>query len=230
MPEQLLPAKGATASTQAARGKLPLWLRWASLVWLLIWVLVYWRTWGAANFLHLCDVAVILTCAGLWANNALLISSQAVAALAADLAWAAVAAWRIFFGRYLTGGMEYLADGRYPLWIRLLSLYHVAIPAVLVWAVARIGYDRRGWGLQSAIAAAVFAASRFTAPDENINFAFRDPFFHRSFGPPAVHAALSALFMIFAVYFPTHLILKRLFPRTGATRGIGEHSRRIRAT
>jgi hypothetical protein len=28
--------------------------------------------WGFSNFLHLCDVAVILTCAGLWSGSALL--------------------------------------------------------------------------------------------------------------------------------------------------------------
>jgi hypothetical protein len=213
MGEQALPAKGVTTSVQAARGKFPDWLRWGALVWLLIWIPAYWRTWGAANFLHLCDVGVILTCAGLWSNSGLLVSSQAVAALLVDIAWTADAAWKIFFGRYLTGGMDYLLDARYPLWIRLLSLYHLVIPVLLLWAVARTGYDRRGWGLQSAIAAVVFAASRFTPSEQNINFAFSDPFIHRVWGPPAIHVVVSTLFMIFVVYFPTHVILKRLFPQ-----------------
>src|ERR1022692_5340502 len=52
------------------------WLRWAALAWLVIWFPAYWHTWGAANFLYLCDIAVILTCLGVWTNSALLISSQ----------------------------------------------------------------------------------------------------------------------------------------------------------
>ena len=48
------------ASSRTSQGKLPQWLRWAALVWLLVWIPVYWRTWGPENFLHLCDLAVIL--------------------------------------------------------------------------------------------------------------------------------------------------------------------------
>ena len=52
--------------------KLPDWLRWSAILWLLIWFPAYWHTWGAENFLHLCDLAVILTCIGFWADSALL--------------------------------------------------------------------------------------------------------------------------------------------------------------
>ena len=41
---------------------------------LIFWFAVYWRYWGLANFLHLCDTAVILTCIGLWSNSVLLVS------------------------------------------------------------------------------------------------------------------------------------------------------------
>ena len=40
------------------------------LVWLAVFLAAYWRTYGPANFLHLCDVAVILTCWGLWRAKA----------------------------------------------------------------------------------------------------------------------------------------------------------------
>src|SRR5712672_578226 len=50
--------------------------------------------WGWANFLHLCDVAVFLTCVGLAYNNALLLSSQAVSSLVGALLWCLDAGWR----------------------------------------------------------------------------------------------------------------------------------------
>jgi hypothetical protein len=192
--------------------KFPDWLRWAALFWLLVWLIAYWRTWGAANFLHLCDIAVILTCIGLWTCNGLLISSQAVSSLLIDIAWSLAAGCRYFFGLRLIEGTDYLFDGRYPLWVRLLSLFHVILPILLLWALYRQGYDRRGWPLQSAIALFAFIAARFTSPDVNINYAFRDPFFHHAWRPAALHVALSVLFMGIVVYLPTHLILRRLFP------------------
>ena len=43
-------------------------------------------------------------------------------------------------------------DAAEPLWLRLLSLFHVVVPVLLPWAIRRLGYDPRGWKLQTAIA------------------------------------------------------------------------------
>ena len=196
--------------------KFPAWIRWTVLFWLAIWIPAYWRTWGTANFLHLCDIAVILTCVGVWTNSALLISSQAVSSLLVDASWALDAIWRLFRGRALLGGADYLFDAHYPLWVRLLSLFHVAMPVLLLWALHRTGYDRRGWALQCAIALPLFIAARFTDPATNINYAFIDPFIHRQWGPAPIHVLISWLFMAFVVYLPTDLLLRKLFRRTPA--------------
>ena len=58
-------------------------LRWVSLFWMVVWFPAYFRVWGWANLLHLCDVAVILSFIGIWWANPLLLSSQAVSSLAA---------------------------------------------------------------------------------------------------------------------------------------------------
>ncbi len=189
--------------------KFPAWVRWAALLWLAIWIPVYWRTWGASNFLHLCDIAVILACLGLWFNSALLISSQAVASLLTDAAWVIVAGSKLLLTRPLVLGTESFFDPHYALWIRLLSLYHLVMPPLLLWAAYRLGYDRRGWLLQSAIALPAFVAARFTSPADNINFAFIDPFFHKQIGPAPVHVILSWLFMVVVAYLPVHVLLKR---------------------
>lgn len=188
------------------------WQRWTAILWLLVWIPAYWHTWGPSNFLQLCDVAVILTCAGICSGNRLLLSSQAVGSLLVDLAWAVDAAWRLLLGRHLLGGTEYLFDSHYPLWVRLLSLFHLAMPPLLLWAIHRVGYDSKGLALEWAITAIVFAAARFTDPAKNMNFAFSDPFFHRAWGPAPIHVGVSVLFMIVVVYWPTHAFLKRVFP------------------
>jgi hypothetical protein len=192
--------------------KLPLWIRWAALAWLVFWFTVYWRSWGALNFLHLCDIAEILACVGFAADNALLLSSQAVASLFVDAAWALDAGWTALSGHHLASGIEYLFDPSHALWVRLLSLFHLALPVLLLWAVHCLGYDRRGFLLQLGIALPAFIASRFAPAAQNINYAFADPFFNRSWGPAPVHIVVIFLFMLAVVYLPTHLILKRLFP------------------
>ncbi len=201
------------ASSAANSKSFPTWIRWSALGWLLVWIPAYWHTWGAANFLHLCDVAVVLTCLGLWSNSPLLLSSQTVSSLLIDTAWAVDAAARFLTGRHWIGGTEYLFDSSFPLWVRLLSLFHVVMPFLLLWALHRVGYDRRGWVAQSAIAIPVVVFARLAAtPKTNINFVYADPFFHRSWGPWPLHLIAVLAFLMFVVYLPTHLLLSRLFP------------------
>ena len=185
-------------------------LRLAAAVWLVLFITAYGWAYGAANFIRLCDVAVILTCLGILSGSALLVSSQAVSSLLVDLAWDLDLLWRLVLGRHLIGGTEYMWDARYPLWVRLMSLFHVAWPPLLFTLLRRLGYDPRGFALQCGIAAIVLVASRFVLPGENLNFAHRDPFFHRAWGPAPVHLALTFAVLVSAVYWPTHRLLRRL--------------------
>jgi hypothetical protein len=191
-------------------------LRWLAVGWLAVWIPAYWSHYGPAVFLNLCDIAVILTCVGLWRGNALLLSTQALSSLVVDGAWLVDLAWRAATGRHLVGGTEYMWDPAYPWWLRALSLFHVWLPIVLVWSVRRVGYDRRAPLFQIALAAVVLVASRALGPAENANFAFTDPFFGRSWGPAPAHLAL-VLGGLAVVYGLTHAALRRLpAPRTAA--------------
>lgn len=176
-------------------------LRWVALAWLVVWVPAYWLFWGPVVFLNLCDIAVVLTCIGLWRGSALLLSSQAVSSLVVDFAWILDLAWRAFTGHHLIGGTEYMWDAAYPVWLRALSMFHVALPVVLIWSLRRVGYDRRAPWLQIAIAAMVLVASRAVGPAVNANFAFTDPLFGRSWGPAPVQLAvlLGGLAIVYAL-------------------------------
>jgi hypothetical protein len=204
----------ATPGTLAvAAHPIPLTVRVAAGLWLAVWLPVYAVRYGWANFLHLSDIAVALTVIGLWTASPLLISSQAVGVLFGELVWTADVAWRQFTGHHLIGGTEYLWDARFPLWLRLMTLYHLALPVVLLWGLARLGYDRRAPWLQTAIAALAIVVSRWTDPAQNINFAFRDPFLHRAWGPAPVHLAAMLLGLIVMGILPTHYLLSRFFAR-----------------
>src|SRR3984957_21057441 len=127
------------------------WQRWSAMVWLAIWIPIYWRTWGVSNFLQLCDIAVLISCLGIFTGSALLISSQAISSLLIDLIWTLDAGARLISGQHFLGRTEYLFDPQYPLWVRLLSLFHVAMPFLLIWALRRVHYDPRGLWLQCVI-------------------------------------------------------------------------------
>jgi hypothetical protein len=186
-------------------------LRWASLLWMAVWFPAYFHFWGWANLLHLCDVAVILSFIGIWWTNPLLLSSQAVSSMAAGLFWILDVGWRLTTGRYLIGGTDYMWDARYPLWVRLLSSFHVGLPLVLLWTLRRVGYDRRALGLQAAIAGILLIISRFLSAEINMNYAYRDPVFNRAWGPASVHLAAAFIIIVGLVYWPTHLLLRWLF-------------------
>lgn len=191
-------------------------MRWAAAAWFLVWAPAYASVWGFANFLHLCDIAVILTCAGLWSGSALLLSSQALFSIGADLLWDVDACSRLVSGKHLFGGTEYMWQPEFPLAARLLSLFHVFWPLLLVWSLSRVGYDRRGLRLQVLVTLATLAASRALGPGLNVNYAFRAPLLGRQLGPPAVHLLVISGAIVALLYVPAHALLSRLLPRSAS--------------
>lgn len=190
-------------------------LRWAALAFVLVLVPAYWTAYGPANFAFLCNLSVFLTTIGLFTGSRLLLSSQAVGLLAIACLWTLDVVSRVLLGRHLIGGTEYMWDARFPLATRLLSFYHVAFSAVLLYALRRLGYDRRGYLLQSAIAVGAVLAGRLLGPAANVNGAFVDPVFRREWGGAVAHVAVVAGTLVLLVYPATHLALARAFRRPG---------------
>lgn len=186
-------------------------LRWFAVAWMIVWLPTYFRVWGWANLLHLCDVGVILSFIGIWWADSLLLSSQAVGALAAGVLWMLDVGWRIATGRLLVGGADYMWDTRFPLWVRLLSTFHIGLPLVLLWTLRRVGYDRRALALQAAIAAVLLIISRWLPPDLNMNWVHRDPLWHRAWGIAPAHLTVIFVPLVALIYWPTHLLLSWMF-------------------
>lgn len=187
-------------------------LRWLGVAWLTVYLPAYTLAYGLTNFLFLCNLGVMITAGALWSGSRLWISSQAVAAPTIGCAWALDAGWRLASGDFLYGGTAYMWDPQYPLFTRLLSLYHLGWPLLVVACVARHGYDRRGWALQTALAALAIVVSRLATPSaDNVNFAHRDPFWGAQLGPPALHVALVVAALGGVAYGATHWILAQRF-------------------
>jgi hypothetical protein len=192
-------------------------LRWAAAAWLALYLPAYALAYGFANFLFLCNLSAILGAVGIWTCGRLLLSSQAVAILLVGAAWTADVLSRLATGRHWIGGTEYMWDPQWPLFTRLLSLYHVALPVVLVLALRRVGYDRRGYPLQCAIAFAVVSIGRLFPPETNLNFAYVEPLFGRTWGGPVTQVVAVAGFLSLVAYALGHLLLLRLCPSPSAS-------------
>jgi hypothetical protein len=188
--------------------RIPLWLKLIWTAWIVIWAPVYSRQYGAQNFLFYCDIGNVLITVALWLENRLLFSWQTVGLLVfqtlftIDLVGAAIS------GRHALGGTEYMFDPKIPLVIRLLGLYHVVVPPLLLWAVYKLGYDRRGWILQTLTIWVLVPINFFWRPQYNVNWA--RGLGHEQHLVPAWLYLLAYLIVVpLVIYWPTHVVLQR---------------------
>jgi hypothetical protein len=187
--------------------RIPLWIKllWTACV--IAWVPVYWRQYGPQNFLFFCDLGNFLITAALWLESPLIFSWQASGLLLFQTLFTIDLAGALVSGRHIIGGTEYMFDPHVPLSIRLMSLFHVVTPPLLLWAIWRLGYDRRGWKVQTLTAWIVVPINHFWRSEFDVNWA-RGPFFHDQHVMPGVVYLLIYLTMVpVAVYYPTHRCL-----------------------
>lgn len=153
-----------SASSLAYRpARLPLALKLGYTAFMAVLVPVYWTSYGPTNFLYFCDMALILTLAGVWMESPLLVSMPTVGILAPQILWAFDFALGVF-GVRLTGLTDYMFNPASPLLLRGLSLFHGWLPFVLVYLVWRLGYDRRALFAWTALAWALMLISFFFLP------------------------------------------------------------------
>ena len=197
--------------------RLPLWLKILWTAWIIVWIPVYWRQYGLQNFLFFCDIGNILIGVGLWLESPLIFSWQACGVLLFQIVYTADLAGALLTGRHIVGGTEYMFDAAIPLLTRLLGLFHVVTPPLLLWAIWHLGYDSRGWRLQTLTTWIVVPINYFWRPEHDVNWA-RGLFFRQQHivpGPVYLLAYLAVVPLL--VYFPTHLFLTWLTHRWSRT-------------
>lgn len=193
--------------------RIPLWTKVLWTMCVIAWIPLYWRQYGPQNFLFFCDLGNLFITAGLWMESALIFSWQASGLLLFQTLFIIDLAGTFLGGRHWIGGTEYMFDPHIPLSIRLLSLFHVVTPPLLLWAIIRLGYDGRGWKYQTLTAWIVVPINYFWRPEQDVNWA-RGLFFHEQRVMPGWAYLLVYLTAVpLFVYFPTHLFLSWLSSR-----------------
>jgi hypothetical protein len=208
--------------------RIPLALKLAFTAFMAVLVPVYWSKYGPTNFLYFCDLALFFTLAAMWLENRLLASMAAVGIILPQLVL-----WCGDFAAHLVGikfiGMtDYMFDASHPLFLRSLSFFHGWLPFLLLFLVARLGYDRRalfGW---TAVAWGAMLVSYFFLPAAGAKLA--NPLapvnvdYVYGFSDAAAQTWMPGwawlVFLLVAlpavVCIPTHFLLRKFFGKPAA--------------
>jgi len=153
---------------------IPLWFKLGYTAFVLYVMAVWLKHYGWKNFLWFSDIAFIGAVPAMWLESAALSSVLAVAVLLPELLWNVDLGLRLLLGRRITGLTDYMFERDRLLKLRMLSLFHVPLPLVLLWLVAAYGYDAEvGLPGAVALAAIVLPWSRIlSTPEKNINWTY----------------------------------------------------------
>ena len=202
-----------------------MWVKIPYTLFVCVLVPVYWVKNGPANFLWGSDIALLVVLFALWFENSLAASMMAVGTLLVEIVWNIDYVVRLIFGvdAISIGGTRYMFDADTEIWLRGLSLFHVFLPIVVLYVLHRLGYDRRALKWEIALAWLVLPLSYLIgSPEENINFVWGFGQEPQSFMPgPMYVASLMILFPVL-VFYPTHLVLSRLFTDASRLRAASE--------
>ena len=204
--------------TDLTQGKttqcLPLWLKLAYTLFVLILIPAYWINLGIANFLWGSDIALLVMVFGLWLESRLLVSMMAVGVLIPELAW------NIDYFTHLVAGQDvlglnatgYMFSEDRSLLVRGLSLFHVFLPVILIYSLMRLGYDSRAFPAQVILCWLVLPASYlFTEPAKNINWVYGITEIPQIWMPEFVYLSLLMVLFPLLIFLPTHILLKMIF-------------------
>jgi hypothetical protein len=98
-----------------------------------------------------------------------------------------------------------------PLFLRALSLFHVALLPVMLFLLLRLGYDPAAFPAMVLLGWAILLASfRLTDPASNINWVHRLGSRPAPASPALYLAALMVAYPLL-VFFPAHVLLRIFF-------------------
>lgn len=188
----------------------PLWIKVAYTLLVLIVIPSYWFLLGPTNYLWLSDIALMLLVPAVWLESRLLTSMMAVAVLLLELSWNVDLLLQLLLGVPFTGLAAYMLDPQESVIMRTLSgSFHVVLPLMLLYLIAQIGYGRRAMLFQVPFTWLVLLLSYvISTPEANINFVHG--FGHANISSPLPqpwHLLAMMLGIPLVSHLPAHLLL-----------------------
>ena len=203
-----------------------MWLKIAYSLFTAVMSFTYLFNYGATNFLYFCDQAVLLTFAGIWLEDPLLISLCTVGILGPQILWV-VDFVATVLGHPLTGMTAYMVDTDRSFFLRALSSFNGWLPFLLIYLVHQLGYDRRALPIWTAMSAATLLVCFFFMPGPrpnpgltpvNINYVHGlSDNVAQTWVPPSVWLTGLIVGLPILLYAPTHWLLRRFMPAAEKT-------------
>jgi hypothetical protein len=214
-----LDAPGALWKDLPALRAISLWIKIPYTLFVAVLVPVYWVQYGPQNFLWFSDVALFVMLAALWLESRFLASMAACGTMLLDTVWNFIFFPKLVMSAGPGGLAGYMFDPEISIYIRALSLFHVALPVIQLWALYKLGYDARAWKYQAVVGCILLLlAYRLSDLKENVNWVFGIIDVPQTWMPPGMYLSLLLIIYPLGVCFPTHLILKRFFHKRGTER------------
>ncbi|MCC5832281.1 MAG: hypothetical protein JJU12_04480 [Chlamydiales bacterium] len=194
--------------------KIPLFFKWVYGVFMAVYIPIFWAGYGPQHFLWLSSTIVLLAFPAALFEWRFLAGMVAIGGLVPESFWTldfVITTIAHISGGYFAGFTAYMYNPQLSLWLRVLALYHLALPPMLIWMILRLGYDHRTWIVQVVFTWIILLSTWFlTDPSRNINLVF-------SYEKYLEIGALPFLVMLFAIVaavgFVTHIFFKALEKR-----------------
>lgn len=200
------------AELTGSAGLVPLWLKLAYTAMAVVVLVIYFFQRGPSNYLWFSDIALIAMIPALWLENAFVASLMACAVLVPEALWSVSFFGRLFFGLRVIGLADYMFEEQSPRWLRALSLFHVPLLLVLIFAVWRLGYDTSVYPYAVALAWIALPVTLLVSTVEaNINHVHRLPVRWGAGLSPGQRLGVLMAGIPLLLQLPAHLILRALF-------------------
>jgi hypothetical protein len=191
----------------------PIWIKLFYTIFVVVIVVVYAFKYPPSNFLWFSDIALLATVPALWLESSLIASTMTLVVLLPEGLWNAGFFGRLLIGRGIGGLADYMFDPSKPRYLRALSIFHIFLPVLLLWMVAKLGYNKDALPAAVLLAWIVFPLTYWlTDPQgENVNWVRGPGPEPQQQLPPLVYLGALMIAVPLLVYVPTHFVLIALF-------------------
>lgn len=175
---------------------------------------IYWHYYGPLNFLWLSDMSLFLTTLGLWLHMPIMISMAVVGVMVMELIWCVDYFVQLLAGYNIIDLSDYMFDSSYPMMLRGLSLFHVAMPVIWILYLMHYGYDKRAvWYMTFLYWVIMIYTYTLTKPVANVNWVYLSTIKPMLGIASNVWLLLIMILFPLCIFWPTHYICIKLFKK-----------------
>jgi hypothetical protein len=178
------------------------------------------------DLLWFCDFAMLLTIIGVWRESSLLISLATLGSIGPQFAWQLDYFYQLITDRPLFGFTDYMFEEANPKLNYVVSLFHLWVPAILIYGLFFVRYNRKAFRIQSGISLMLILLSYWLTDDMfgpagNLNQVYgpsaKSP---QTWMHPWLWMFVIWIYTIVVIYLPTHFLTARVFPMKKLTQNV----------